>query len=491
MKLCDLAGDLAPNGGRDQQWPAIEITGLTADSRLVQPGFLFAALPGTSVDGAQFIPAAVQAGAAAILLPKDSPMPGGVDLPVIAVEDPRRALALMAARFYGAQPQTVVAVTGTNGKTSVASFVRQIWQRLGHRAASLGTVGLFTHDRHIPLSHTTPEPVELQRLLAELAAEGVDHLALEASSHGLQQRRLDGIRFAAGGFTNISRDHLDYHPTFADYFQQKLRLFDTLLPDGAAAVIDIDSPGGRDVQSVAQNRGLQVFTVGRQGQNLTLLAAERDGYAQRLKIAHEGQRFDIKLPLVGGFQVQNALVAAGLCIVTGAAAADVLPQLAHLQGARGRLELAATTPSGAPVFIDYAHTPDALANALAALRPYARGRLVVVFGCGGDRDQGKRPEMGRAAVEGADIVYVTDDNPRSEDPATIRKQIMAAAPGAIEIAGRGEAIAQAIANLAEGDLLLVAGKGHETGQIIGTQTIPFSDHEAVRAAIAGETSDHG
>ncbi len=490
MKLSKITADLALDEKLRAALPDIDITGLTADSREVRPGFLFAALPGTQHDGARFVPAALAAGAVAVLLPAGSAVADALDVPVIAHPDPRRALALMAARFAGAQPEVVVAVTGTNGKTSVAAFVRQIWQGLGLQAASLGTVGIVSNAGHRPLSHTTPEPVTLHRLLAEMAADGVSHLALEASSHGLQQRRLDGVRLCAGAFTNISRDHLDYHPTFADYFRQKLRLFETLLPDGAPVVIDVDAPGGGDVHAVAINRGLRAFTVGRRGHDLRLLALERDGDAQRLKLHHDGRDHAIRLPLVGDFQVQNALVAAGLCMVCGFPAQEVLPHLERLQGARGRLERVGATEDGAPVFVDYAHTPDALQNALRALRPYVRGRLLVVFGCGGDRDQGKRAQMGRAAVAGAELVYVTDDNPRSEEPAEIRRQIMAGAPGAVEIAGREAAIREAVAALEPGDVLLVAGKGHESGQIIGQQVLPYSDHEAVRAALAGEVANY-
>lgn len=477
MQLLDLVGSVAG----PPEWSGVEIRGLTADSRHVQPGDLFAALPGAKADGAAFVADAVGRGAAAVLI-KEGSAPA-LPVPVIAVANPRRELALMAARFYGAQPRTIVAVTGTNGKTSVVSFVRQIWQGLGHDAASLGTVGLVSARGTTSLSHTSPDPVTLHRLLAELAATGTTHAALEASSHGLAQYRLDGVRLAAGAFTNISRDHLDYHADFEDYFAQKLRLFRELLPAGAAAVVDCDSAGAERVCEAAGERGLELVSVGRKGHALRLARVVRDGFAQRLTIEHSGARHDVTLPLVGGFQVSNALVAAGLCLACGARADEVLPRLESLQGARGRLDHAGTTARGAPVFIDYAHTPDALANALDALRPYVSGRLVVVFGCGGDRDRGKRPQMGTVASEKADLVYVTDDNPRSEEPAAIRAEILAAAPGAIEIGDRRQAIGEAIAGLQAGDVLLVAGKGHETGQIVGTQVIDFSDHQVVRAAL--------
>ena len=463
----------------------LPILGLAADSREVRPGFLFAALPGVKTDGQRFIAQALERGAAAILVSTGAKPDVGSAV-VIEDNDPRRRLALIAARFYGLQPKTAVAVTGTNGKTSVASFVRQIWTALGYRAASLGTVGVVGPRGTQTLKHTTPDPIELHAILAALAKDGVTHLAMEASSHGLQQRRVDGIAFAAGAFTNISRDHLDYHASFDDYFAQKLRLFTELLPQGASAVVDVDSEAGMRVAQVAQERGLKLISVGRTGQALRLLSVEIDGFGQVLVVEHEGKQHKLRLPLVGAFQASNALVAAGLAMATGASAETVLPQLESLQGARGRLDLAGMARGGAPIFVDYAHTPDALAKALDALRPYVQNRLVVVFGCGGDRDKGKRPEMGKVAVTKADLAIVTDDNPRSEDPAAIRNEILAAAPGALEIGDRARAIAQAISGLRRGDVLLVAGKGHETGQTIGATVIPFSDHDAVAAALKQE-----
>jgi len=357
---------------------------------------------------------------------------------------------------------------------------------MGFRAASLGTVGVVGPSGTQTLAHTTPDPIELHRILANLASSGVTHLALEASSHGLEQRRVDGLRLAAGAFTNISRDHLDYHLSFEDYFNVKLRLFAELLPQGAGAVIDVDSNAGEQVAALAKSRGLSVISVGRAGETLSLISAERDGFGQRLAVEHEGGTETFRLPLVGAFQASNALVAAGLCIATGASAAKALPLLENLHGARGRLDLVGTTKTGAPIFVDYAHTPDALAKALDALRPYVRNRLLVVFGCGGDRDKGKRPQMGAVAVERADIAIVTDDNPRSEEPEEIRREILAAASGAIEVPGRAVAVAEAIAGLKSGDILLIAGKGHETGQIIKGAVIPYSDHDAVDAALKGE-----
>jgi UDP-N-acetylmuramoyl-L-alanyl-D-glutamate--2,6-diaminopimelate ligase len=487
MKLADLAGpDSAyPVGAGD-----IEITGLTADSREVEPGFLFAALQGTQRDGAEFIPQALERGAAAILLPDGSPAASRAPVPVVTGPDARRALALMAARFFGKQPRTIAAVTGTNGKTSVVSFLRQLWQGLGHEAASLGTVGVVAPSGPQPQELTTPDPVALHRMLAALAEDGVTHLAFEASSHGLQQRRLDGVAMTAAAFTNISRDHLDYHATFEDYLEQKLRLFRTLLPDGAPVVVDSDEEGSEAVLEVARARSLPILTIGRSGEALTLKGTVREGYGQRLTIEAEGDVHEILLPLAGAFQAANALVAAGLCIACGETAGDVLPGLATLKGARGRLERLGKSAGGAPVFVDYAHTPAALANALDALRPYVTGRLVVVFGCGGDRDRGKRPEMGAVAATGADLAYITDDNPRGEDPAAIRAEILAAAPGAIEIGDRRDAIAEAIRSLAPGDVLLVAGKGHESGQIVGAEILPFSDHEVVEQILGPERA-HG
>lgn len=435
-----------------------------------------------------FISEAMKRGAVAVLagpLASDT-----LPLPLLRAQEPRHVLALLAARFYGAQPKTIAAVTGTNGKTSVAAFLRQLWAAIGHDAASLGTIGIVTERAETALVHTTPDPISLHRDLAALAVEGITHLALEASSHGLHQRRLDGTRLAAGGFTNITRDHLDYHPDFEHYLEAKLRLFRDLLEPGAPAVVHADSPGAESVAAVAQARGLMLLTVGKAGKALRLHAADREGFKQRLTLSYHDQIIRVTLPLAGDFQVSNALVAAGLALGLGEEAGAVFAGLETLKGAKGRLDFVGETAQGAPVFVDYAHTPDALVKALQALRPYATGRLHVAFGCGGDRDKGKRPQMGRAATSYADVVHVTDDNPRSEDPAAIRAEILAAAPGAIEIPGRAAAIASAIAELKKGDVLLIAGKGHETGQIIGATVIPYSDHEAVAAAL-GRRSEGG
>jgi UDP-N-acetylmuramoyl-L-alanyl-D-glutamate--2,6-diaminopimelate ligase len=456
------------------------VAGLCADSRKVKSGDVFFAIPGARQDGLAFVAEAALRGASVIVAER---APAGLpaDVAFVGVADARAALSRAAARLYPRQPATIAAVTGTSGKTSVAAFARQIWAKLGHEAASLGTIGLVSRQMNLYGSLTTPDPIALHKTLDELARAGVTHLALEASSHGLDQKRLDGVRLAAGAFTNLSRDHLDYHPTLAAYLEAKLRLFGELLPAGAPAVIDADSDIAEDVAAAARRRGLSIFTVGAKGEAIKLLSASREGFATRLDLAHAGRGFEALLPLPGDFQVSNALVAAGLCIATGSDAAEALAALEGLEGAPGRMERVAARRD-APIFVDYAHKPDALEKALAALRPFVRKRLIVVFGCGGDRDAGKRPQMGEIATRGAAVVIVTDDNPRSEDPAAIRAAILAAAPGAIEIGDRGLAIKTAVAMLGEGDALLIAGKGHETGQIVGDSTLPFSDHEAARAA---------
>jgi UDP-N-acetylmuramoyl-L-alanyl-D-glutamate--2,6-diaminopimelate ligase len=464
------------------------VTGLAMDSRAVKSGDLFFALAGSKTDGARFIDSAIASGAAAIA--GDHPPQGGLRIPFVATPNPRRALALAAAKFYPRQPGTIAAVTGTSGKTSVAAFARQIWQRLGHASASIGTIGLVSPKRTIYGSLTTPDPIALHRQLDEIAGEGVSHLAFEASSHGLDQYRLDGVRINAGGFTNLSRDHMDYHPDVAHYLAAKLRLFELVAPDGAA-VISADQDCSQAVIDAADAKGLRIITVGSKddgtGEGIALVAAEIDGFAQKLTLRHRGQRHAVRLPLVGEFQIENALVAAGLAIGTGSEAKAVFDALEHLEGAKGRLERVGEH-NGAPIFVDYAHKPDALAKALQALRPYAKRRLVVVFGAGGDRDAGKRPLMGEIAVANADSVIVTDDNPRSENPQTIRAAILRTAKGAKDIGDRADAIRTAIASLQPGDALLVAGKGHETGQIVGDRVLPFSDHDAVAAALASRVA---
>jgi UDP-N-acetylmuramoyl-L-alanyl-D-glutamate--2,6-diaminopimelate ligase len=479
MKLREI---LPPDAELDPRHADRDVGGVTADSRAVKRGDVFVAIAGNKADGARFIAPAIAAGAVAIVAERkpDAPLPEGVAFARVA--NARRALALAAAKFYPRQPKTIAAVTGTSGKTSVAAFTRQIWSALGFGAASIGTIGIVSPRGETYGSLTTPDPVALHRSLDTLAGDGVTHLAIEASSHGLDQFRLDGLRIAAGGFTNITRDHLDYHQSFEAYLAAKLRLFEALLDRGAAAVIDVDHDYADAVLAAAAARGLSILSVGHSGTGIRLVEAKIDGFAQTLQLEHDGKSFQVRLPLVGEFQVENALVAAGLAIATGSEPAAVFPALENLKGAKGRLELVGSN-RGAPIFVDYAHKPDALAKALDALRPYATGRLAVVFGAGGDRDRGKRPLMGAIAAEKADRVVVTDDNPRSEDAAAIRAAILAAARGAAEIGDRREAIRSAIAELRRGDVLLIAGKGHETGQIIGDRTVPFSDHEAVAAAL--------
>jgi UDP-N-acetylmuramoyl-L-alanyl-D-glutamate--2,6-diaminopimelate ligase len=478
MKLSALLNGLAL---LDPQTGAIEATGVTSDSRKVKPGDIFVAVPGTKADGMAFANQAARAGAVAIVAEAAAP-PLPPRAAFVPVDNARRVLALLAARIYPRQPKVIAAVTGTSGKTSVAAFTRQIWAALGFAAASIGTIGLVTGKREVYGSLTTPDPVDLHRTLAELAAEGVTHLAIEASSHGLDQHRLDGVRVTAGGFTNLSRDHLDYHQSVEAYLAAKLRLFESLVADGGGAVIDVDHEHSDAVLAVARRRGLALVTVGRKGDGIRLLETAIDGFAQRLKLAHRGKTWQIRLPLVGAFQVENALVAAGLAIATGGAPDAVFAALSSLKGAKGRLDLVGKR-NGAPIFVDYAHKPDALEKALQALRPYVKRELVVVFGAGGNRDAGKRPLMGAIAAARADRVIITDDNPRDEPPAAIRAAILKAAPGAVEIGDRREAIRSAVAGLEPGDVLLIAGKGHETGQIIGDRTLPFSDHQEVEAAL--------
>ncbi len=481
MKLRELAGRDFPEIDDILSGPAgvIDVAGVTSDSRKASPGTLFFALSGGKADGASFLADAAARGAVAAVAGASVE----ADIPVLVVSNPRRFLALAAARFFRAQPDTVVAVTGTAGKTSVASFTRQIWAHAGLAAAQIGTTGVISPTRNEYGSLTTPDPVALQALLADLAAEGVTHAAMEASSHGLDQARLDGVRLAAGGFTNLGRDHMDYHPTVESYMAAKMRLFDTLLPKGAPAVIFSDDEWSAQAVRVAQSSGLDVKTVGRRGDYLSLKRVEHFRHKQTAEIHVGDEIFEVDIPLAGDFQVANALVAAGLAMSTGTPAAVAMAALEKLQGASGRLELVGQTRDGALAYVDYAHKPDALQNVLASVRPFTTGRIVVVFGCGGDRDKGKRPIMGEVATRLADVVIVTDDNPRSEVPEVIRSEIMAAAPGAREIGDRAEAIKHAVGILKAGDTLIVAGKGHEEGQTIGDQVMPFSDHVELRKAL--------
>lgn len=458
----------------------VAISGLAVDSRKVAAGDVFFAIPGTHADGLNFVPKALAAGATAIVAHAKPELPAGIGF--VQVEDMRAELSAAAARFYPKQPQTIVAITGTSGKTSIAAFVRQIWLHLGFQAASLGTIGVVAPNGAVYGSLTTPDPITLHKTLDELANSGVTHLALEASSHGLDQKRLDGVRLTAAAFTNLSHDHLDYHANLAEYLAAKLRLFDTLLKPGQPAIIDADSNVADQVIAACRARGLDVHATGAKGTALHLFKASRNGLHTYIEIGHSGMQFALNLPLLGDFQVANALVAAELCIATGGHPAKVFKALENLRGAPGRLELVGARHQ-APIFIDYAHKPDALEKALIALRPFATKRLICVFGCGGDRDKTKRPIMGEIAARLADVTIVTDDNPRSEDAATIRSEILSHAPKALEIGDRGSAIAQGVRMLETGDVLLIAGKGHETGQIVGAITLPFSDHEAVAAAL--------
>lgn len=477
LRDCLPAGVAAPPWAGD-----FEITGITASSAAAGPGAIFAGLPGSRVDGADFVPDAVARGCRVVIVGtgKGAAVPDGVAL--IEVENPRRTLALIAARLAGRQPEVAVAVTGTSGKTSVAEFTRQIFAALGRKAASLGTIGIVKPDGAVYGSLTTPDPVTLSATLAALADEGITHLAFEASSHGLDQHRLDGVKLTAAAFTNLGRDHMDYHPSTEHYLSAKLRLFRDLLAPGQTAVINRDGARADDVEREARTRGLGILSVGSNGEALRLLSVTRDGFAQVLTLAAGGREFKVRLPLVGGYQVENALVAAGLAIAAGEDARAVLGALETLKGVPGRLDIVGEKRGGLAV-VDYAHKPEALAAALDACRPFVTGRLISVFGCGGDRDKGKRPLMGAISVDKADVTIVTDDNPRTEEPAEIRRQILEGAPGALEIGSRAEAIAAAIAMMGKGDVVLVAGKGHETGQIVGTTVLPFSDHDEIRRAL--------
>ncbi|WP_127903418.1 UDP-N-acetylmuramoyl-L-alanyl-D-glutamate--2,6-diaminopimelate ligase [Solirhodobacter olei] len=475
---------LAARGGRDAA-----VTGLAVDSRAVEPGMLFAALPGSAVHGAQFIPQVLEAGAGAVLTdPEGARIAAGAlagsPAALVVVEEPRAALARAAALWFGAQPEVMVAVTGTNGKTSVATFTRQIWMALGEPAINLGTTGI-EGAWEAPLHHTTPDPITLHRALAAAEAEGVTHAAMEASSHGLDQHRLDGVRLMAAAFTNFTQDHLDYHKSFEAYFEAKAGLFTRVLPEDGTVVVNMADPKAAEIAEIARERGQDLLSVGRgEGCDLRILAQRFDATGQDLRFTWMGRSVQVRLNLIGGFQAENVLVAAGLAIATGEPPNDVFGVLDKLSTVRGRMQLAATRENGAAVFVDYAHTPDAVETALKALRPHVMGRLVVVFGAGGDRDRTKRPLMGAAAAAHADVLIVTDDNPRSEDPAEIRAAILAACPGATEVGDRAEAILRGVAELGPGDALLIAGKGHESGQTVAGIVYPFDDVEQASLAVA-------
>lgn len=469
------------------------ITGLAVDSREVKEGFLFAALPGTRVHGATFIQYALRMGAAAIMTD-----PAGAriaeqelstsDAALVICEDPRQALAYTSALWFEHQPRVMTAVTGTNGKTSVSTFLRMIWQAMGLQSVNLGTTGV-EGDFEAPLQHTTPEPITLHRTLSAACDAGIDCAAMEASSHGLEQRRLDGVQLTAAGFTNFTQDHLDYHDSFEDYFDAKAGLFARVLPEDGVAVINIDDARGVDMLAIARERGQTVLTVGRTGADLCLENQRLDNSGQDIRFSFRDATYQVRLNLIGGFQADNVLLASGLAIGCGADPARVFEVLHTLDTVRGRMELAATRKNGAPVFVDYSHTPDAVETALKAMRPHVMGKLVVVVGAGGDRDPMKRPLMGKAAQDYADVVIVTDDNPRSEDPALIRAAVLEGAPEAMDVADRAEAILRGVDALGPGDALLIAGKGHETGQIVGDDVLPFNDVEQASVAVMALDGD--
>jgi len=463
--------------------PDVEVKGLTADSRSVKPGYVFAALEGTQSDGRAFISDAVERGASAILA-----APGTkASVPVLESAEPRLTLAMLSAEYYAGQPQTIAAVTGTNGKTSVARFASQLWTLLGCQAGSLGTLGALAPGYDYALRHTTPDPVELHQVLQGMAAVGTTHLAMEVSSHGLSQFRADGANISLAAFTNITRDHYDYHGTFEAYYQAKKRLWTELLPRGGAFVVCTDGPGADQAVADATAAGRKPLTVGRRGALLKLASVEPTSTGLQVSLEAEDRSYDLHLPMVGAFQADNALVAAGLVIASGYAPQLVLPKLEEISAAPGRMELAAVRRWGggeAGVYVDYAHTPAAVSTVLEAIRPHTVGRIHIVLGAGGDRDCAKRSQMGQAAHQGADVVTITDDNPRFEDPGPIRAQVADGAPGATIVGDRREAISSAVAKLSPGDSLVIAGKGHERGQSIKGVTYPFNDVEVAQDAVA-------
>jgi UDP-N-acetylmuramoyl-L-alanyl-D-glutamate--2,6-diaminopimelate ligase len=471
MRLADLAGIESDS----------QVTGFAIDHRKVAPGTVFGAFKGSRFNGEDFIADAVASGAVAVVAAPEVAVPGAVH---IAADEPRRAFAQLAARFFKPFPPIVVAVTGTNGKTSNVELTRQLWRMAGHHAASIGTLGVTTADDQASTGLTTPDIVTFLSNMGGLAREGVTHAAFEASSHGLAQYRTEGLPVQAAAFTNFSRDHLDYHGTMDAYFEAKMRLFSEVVSPEGAAVIWMDDPKSEEVARRCRERGLRLLTVGTKGETLKLVGRSPTQLGQRLTIVIDGRERNVTIPLIGAYQAANALTAAALVIATGGDSDRTLTDLARLQPVRGRLERAVITRAGAPLYVDYAHTPDALRSAIEALKPHAKGRLIIVFGAGGDRDTGKRPEMGEIAARMADLAIVTDDNPRSEDPAAIRSAILAGAPGAREIAGRREAIAAAIAEARADDIILVAGKGHEQGQIIGDRILPFDDVAVARECAA-------
>ena len=486
------SSSLAALGLTAQAAREVEVTNIAVDSREVTPGTLFFALPGSNTHGATYVDRVIEAGAVAVLTDAEGAQIATDaigDAALIIAEDPRQTLAQTACLWFGPHPGTLVAVTGTNGKTSVSTFCRQIWEDLGLAGVNLGTTGVEGAWSH-PLSHTTPEPITLHRVLAEADKAEVTHVAMEASSHGLDQKRLDGVLLTAAGFTNFTQDHLDYHETFEAYFDAKLGLFTRVLSDDGVAAINLDDPKGQEVAAICEERGQEVIGVGMsKNARLQLQARRFDTTGQDIRFSWQGRPYQARLELMGGFQADNVLLAAALCIASGAIPGDVFATFPNLKTVRGRMQLAATRENGAAVFVDYAHTPDAVATALQAMRPHVMGRLSVIVGAGGDRDMTKRPLMGAAAAEHADQVIVTDDNPRSEDPSTIRAAVLAGAveqggASVTEVGDRAEAILRAIDALAPGDALLIAGKGHESGQIIGDTVVPFDDVEQASVAVA-------
>lgn len=475
MRLDSLIVEAAGLSGSER------VTGFAIDHRKIAPGTIFGAFQGTAFNGEEFIPAAIEAGAIAIVARPEARVEGAVH---IADVNPRKAFAMLASRFFSPFPAHVAAVTGTNGKTSTAEMTRQLWRMDGHSAASIGTLGITTADEQVRTGLTTPDIVTFLSNMAGLEREGVTHAIFEASSHGLDQYRIAGVPVSVVAFTNLSRDHLDYHGSMDAYFEAKMRLFDEIATDNATAVIWADDEWSEKAIARAKERPLRLITVGANGLGIKLLSREPTQLGQTLEISMQGEVSKVKLPLIGGYQAANALVSAGIAIASGCDAEDVIANLARLQPVRGRLERAAISRSGAPVYVDYAHTPDGLEAAIAALRPHTKGKLILVFGAGGDRDAGKRPLMGKIAARDADVAIVTDDNPRTENPASIRQQVIAGAPDAHDIGDRREAIAAAIRQAAADDIVLIAGKGHELGQIIGDKSYPFDDVEVARECAA-------
>lgn len=468
-------GELAGVGGDS------EVTGFAIDHRKVAPGTVFGAFQGSRFNGEDFIADAVGRGAIAVVARPQARVEGVVHL---ADPEPRRRFAQLAGRFFAPYPDMVVAVTGTNGKTSTVEMTRQLWRMAGHRSASVGTLGVTTADDQVKTGLTTPDIVTFLHNMAGMKRMGISHVAYEASSHGLDQYRSEGLPVRAAAFTNFSRDHLDYHRSMDAYFAAKMRLFDEVVADGGTAVVWTADPKSGEVMDHARRRGLKLMTVGPGGEAIDLRSQTPSALGQTLVLGHAGREWKLSLPLIGAYQAANVLVAAGLVLATGGEWAETFAGMGRLSPVRGRLERAVITRAGAPVYVDYAHTADALEAAIAALRPHVDGRLITVFGAGGDRDQGKRPEMGAVAARLSDLVIVTDDNPRTEDPAAIRREVLAGAPGALEIGGRREAIAAAIREARKGDIILLAGKGHETGQIVGDRILPFDDAEVARECAA-------